>query len=270
MVGVLGAGVIGCTLAQHLQDLGISAILANRLSDRELLRKCALVFVTVKAYALKEALDQWTPHLQEGCVVVVCCNGDVEPIVNQARTDAAARLLLRRGLITFGGSQVNGRWEIVGQTGRLYWGDEKGGEPVESETWMLASSPRLIWEPAIRAALVVKWIANATVNSIAAAYNLRTNGEILEAHADEFSRALDEALAFAEIRWPDVPLDAAKVRQQVERVVKDTSGNQNSMARDISHGQQTEVDFLTGIVPNRPNFSTLSRLTDQILKKSPS
>ena len=263
-VGVIGAGAIGRTLAQHFEEQSISPVLGERQSFPEALATCALVFVTVKAYALQEALDQWTPYLQKGCVVVICCNGDVESIVSRARTGAADRLYLRRGLVTFGARHAGGRWEIVGETGRLYWGDEAGGEPKEIEKWIIARSRRLAWEPMIRQAIVMKWISNATINTVAAAYRLRTNGGILEMHADEFSSALDEAIVFAKKRWPDVALDPETVRQKILEIVRDTSANENSMARDIARGQQTEVDFLSGIVPNAPEFATLNRLTNQI------
>lgn len=90
---------------------------------------------------------------------------------------------------------------------------------------------------------LVKLVVNAVINPLAALLGCQ-NGGIAGKNGPHMIKSLCQEALSALPELGDVSLD--EMASNVMQVVLATSKNQNSMDRDLSNGQETEINYING------------------------
>jgi len=202
------------------------------------------VFLFVKSYATRPAMEMVSPFLPPGSTVVSLQNGignreaiagfvPPEQIVYGATTIGATKTGLNE--VSYGGSGdiiIGGDDEaaVAGVSGLL----EKSGLPVS-----VSPDPETaVWRKAV---------INAGINPLGALLGI-PNGKILE---NPYSLALQEAIlreAVAVAHGLSVSIDFTEIAISTRKVCAATSANRCSMLQDIEAGRKTEIDSINGYI----------------------
>ena len=210
--------------------------------------KPEMIFVTVKAYDTKAALDALTEmagyartvvSLQNGLTNLGLFRSTLPDKAVMGATSMGATLMgpgdvlyAGRGDTTFG--QLTGKMEMASEVAELFNEADLNARTeanIETELWM-------------------KGIINASINPLTAILgcrngNLLKNGGVL----DISHLACREAVAVAE--GIGVPLPPGDPFMKVKDVMRATAQNRSSMLQDLEHCKRTEIDEINGEIVQR-------------------
>ena len=253
-IGVVGRGAVGTGLADLLRDYGFPCFSYGRQGAEHEVepRELDLCFFATKAYDLAAALEQWCG----APVNVVLCNGDVSSILAASKVDN-----LRRGIVTFGMRPDGDGYRMVGNEGEAVWG---GGVATDAESVLAETIPRLRRATDIESLWRKKWMVNVVINTICAAKRLACNGDVIRHHQGLLTDCACELHAYSTTRWPDIEWERSAFVDTLTQIIRDTDANENSMARDVRLGRQTEVEFLSGTL-DANTCPVLAELTQMIV-----
>lgn len=253
--GIIGLGALGRAIDTFIPESTTSP---------------AAILFTVKAFDLEAAItseaNAWPLHLP----FITLCNGYIWPIIERLKPILGSRPV-RVGMTTIGSTlKENDSVEIYAKDTTTSWGrwgpQQEKIPPSAAELKLLGLFPNGTWHDDIRPLIRQKWILNVVINSLGAAHRLQRNG-LLANHRQEAEELLDEATSLAELLWPDVPWPKNQkqdLSKKLWQVVDATSGNENSMARDVRLTRHTESDFLAGVALNYDGFAKLKTIHKKI------
>ena len=238
------------------------------------------VIVAVKAYQLAGCLEQLLPHLDSFTPIIITCNGAIDGLLKQELMDQ--RYLIRRGVVSFGVRQVGrATYEWSSGAGLLQWGPWVGSEPNSKKSpdvkstksvgplpvelaMARATDNRLLFNLDARELVRSKWLFNTVLNSLCGFYRLATNGAALDYPA-ELKLGFDEAYRLGETLEGPWFKSKEQLWQDLLGLIDDTKPNENSMARDVRLGRQTESAFLCGLAAADPQqYPTLWHWHDRL------
>ena len=257
--GVVGLGALG---------RAIDRLLPNK-------KNIPVVFFTVKAFDLRRALLEQNDQWPETTPFITLCNGYIWTIINDFQSKLTHRPI-RVGMTTIGSTiKPGGDIQVFLDGTTTAWGHwptsaSSVTSPSPEELICLKNFPNGTWQDDIRPMIRKKWILNAAINSVAAAHRLSKNG-LLTAHGQELENILVESIELSEKLWQDLPWEPGakeSIPGQLWNVVEATSGNQNSMARDMILGRQTESDFLAGMARDFAGFKRLKAIHEKITQNT--
>jgi ketopantoate reductase len=231
------------------------------------------ILFAVKAFDLDSALRGEASKWPLEIPFVTLSNGYVSPLLENLLPVLHPRPI-HVGMTTIGSTiGVDGSLTVFSNHSVTAWGPigPKCPPPTPEEMARLRLFPNGQWHNDMRPLLRQKWLYNVVINSLCAVYRLPSNGMLI-AHRTEAEDVLAEALELAHLLWKDVPWDSAKDNPQelIERlwsVITATSGNENSMVRDLRLKKQTESLYLAGVAQNYDGFAKLKKLHHQIITR---
>lgn len=287
-IAVLGAGALGRLWAAYLpagttgfvprNASALSSFKLNyRLQDVEGrehtiirpwltgLSNTTLLLVTTKAGDTLEALAEIIDRLPESCPIVLFQNGlgsqqavaerwPLRPVLAASTTEAANRPAPDRVVHAARGHTWVGALtdEAAGLSSAVIRRLSRSGLEVRGEDRILER----LWG---------KLAVNAGINPFTAILDCR-NGDILASslfldHID----ALCEELANL-ITAEGLPSHSpGELRDDIERVARNTSANTSSMRGDFQGGRATEIDYINGYVARRSRELGLDAPVNQML-----
>lgn len=251
-------------LNYHLQDPDgrEHAIIRRWLDD---LSHTTLLLVTTKAGDAPGALAQIIDRLPEACPIVLFQNGlgsqqavaarwPRRPVLAASTTEAANRPAPDRVI-----HAARGRTWIGALT------DEAAGLTSSVICQLSRSGLEVHGEDRILERLWGKLAVNAGINPFTAILDCR-NGDILDAplFLDNIDALCEElaSLITAEGLPPHSPRE---LRDDIERVARNTAANTSSMRGDFQSGRATEIDYINGYVARRSRELGLSAPVNQML-----
>lgn len=263
---VLGAGAIGCLYAQAMHRGHCHTTLVMRPGTRArylpvIVEHGALrsedrlpvttpddgepishLLVATKAYDVCSAVAAIAHRFGEKCVLVLLVNGMGLPAQLAAQWPC---------LDIFCGVTTHGAYRLaplhIRHAGR---GTTRIGKQAlaSAPPWFAAWSHALkpcVWDADINAALWLKLAINCVINPLTAAHGCR-NGEL----AVDAGLAAQVQLLCAEVsqisRAAGFASVAASLDAAVAAVIAGTADNRSSMLQDVTRGQPTEIDYITG------------------------
>ena len=287
-IAILGAGALGRLWAACLPPAASgfvprnpSALSSFRLhyhfrdsEDREhavtrpwltTLSDVSLLLVTTKAGDTLEALGQVIERIPESCPVVLFQNGlgsqqavaarwPARPILAASTTEAANRPVsdqvvhAARGHTWIGALTEPATGLVTGIIRQL----SPSGLDVRGEDRILER----LWG---------KLAINAGINPFTALLDC-PNGKILESplFLDSIN-ALCEELANLITAEGLPPHSPRELRDDIERVARNTAANTSSMRGDVQNGRVTEIDYINGYVASRSRELGLDAPVNQML-----
>ncbi|MDD1743148.1 MAG: 2-dehydropantoate 2-reductase [Methanomassiliicoccales archaeon] len=212
-------------------------------TDLEDIPQPDVIFVTVKAYDTKAALDALATISREARMVLSLQNGLTNlKQFRSALPDKAVMGVTSMGATLVGPGLV--RYAGKGETVFGTLGDDRllsiEAAVLFREAGLMARS-----DSNIERELWMKGIVNASINPLTAILRCR-NGELLE---DEdvlavANQACSEGVAVAE--GIGVSLPEGDPFTKVREVMRDTAQNKSSMLQDLEKGKRTEIEEITG------------------------
>ncbi|MFW5824084.1 MAG: ketopantoate reductase family protein [Marinobacter sp.] len=251
-------------LNYHLRDPGGGehAVIRPWLTD---LSGVTLLLVTTKAGDTVDALAATIDRLPGSCPIVLFQNGlgsqqavaerwPRRPVLAASTTEAANRpapdrvVHAARGH-TWVGALTN---QAAGRTPAVIRQLARSGLAVHGEERILER----LWS---------KLAVNAGINPFTAILDCR-NGDILDSplfldHIDALCQELANLIT-AEGLPPHSPRE---LRDQIERVARNTAANSSSMRGDFQGGRATEIDYINGYVARRSRELGLAAPVNQML-----
>lgn len=278
---IVGRGVVGSVLASFMADAGhnprfmgrngfeASTYNIERYGTTERLdfppletvrENISGAFLATKAYDLLDAARQHlVGHLPKRTPIITLSNGAVEGVLAQLQKEAP-QYRWRIGFARLGAMQLtDGTVRLVSKHPRFVWGPLlKGAASTRAEQALVASHPTFCWDvDALRLARR-KWLLNLVMNSVAAAYKLPANGDLLRLEPllcsifCEGYRLGEEIWGYG---WTGKP---KSVYNELKELIVAAATNENSMARDVRLGRRTEREYLTGLVAGRSGYPLLT------------
>ncbi len=297
-IHILGAGSIGQLIACHLAKAGLDPVLVVRqpgicgrqdfcLVEEEITRnfsirvksleqsfRARVVLVCVKAWQLRQALDDIRPHLDEHSEVVLLQNG-------MGHQQSASEQLPGTGIIS--GSVTHGAWlsaerQVVhAGHGTIMLGYRDNRLNGNFPPWFGQFENTALsvhWSGNIDRVLWRKLAINAVVNPLTLLHQCK-NGELLdqpevEKQFGHLCREADRLLARLDYRWRE------SIETGAREVLRITAGNWSSMVQDYRAGKPTELDYINGYLLAEagrqglelPNHEQLHRRARQMLADS--
>jgi 2-dehydropantoate 2-reductase len=218
--------------------------------DRAAIANAGVVFVCVKAYHLNKLMEQTEASFAPGTPFIVLCNGFIEDdmVTLQSRFPG---VLMRQGMVMYGAKRDDALVYHFSDNGLIVWGPAgKRTDPVTSvEAKILEAMPatgfNFQFDPSVMLRVKTKWVLNAVLNTLCAEKRLPKNKEILK-YSSEMDAYFKEAYACAQDLWGKWEISESAVWEQLMILVRDTSENENSMARDVRFGRKTESEYIAG------------------------
>lgn len=248
-IGVIGAGAIGLLMAKLTEDLGHDVVILQRTKkdvpllfqtlagELEMvsfdvtdswsdLSAAELIIVATKAYHLQDVLPKLMHvnkpilFLQNGLIASYVSDELKESVLLFGSVDYGATI--QEGMLMHTGK---GSIRIGGKTEHQYLADEL--------------VPVVTWEEDIDRILLRKAALNTLINPLTAVLDVR-NGSLSE------NKALQRAVIshYDELIVGIPALEELLSLEEVFDLIKRTSANTSSMRKDVSTGQQTEIDFI--------------------------
>lgn len=292
-VGIIGAGAVGSVLGHQLQEsLGIVPVffgrqgpLAHRprlmIEGKEVARDFPLptgkdllglkvIFLTVKAHQLLDAIHANVKFLPRDVSVVVLSNGMIDDEMGRLAR-FYSNYIWRRGVVTHAAKRLEpGRWQVTNAHGTLAFGPWNGGDdalkPIERD--IVEGLPGTRWEPNVATLVREKWLFNTSLNTLCGELSLTSNGDAL-AHRDALRNLFEEAFALGRELWGDWESNGDELFERLLRLIQETAQNQNSLVRDLQLGVMTESPFMAGVLSrSKSRFPSLERAHKKILWQS--
>jgi 2-dehydropantoate 2-reductase len=212
------------------------------------LSRCTVALFAVKAFALEQAFENHLPKLPVGACAISLSNGFVEPVI-KLMSEKYSNLKIRLGYCNFGVSTDSGKYLFRSKgSGRLFWGPNKEGQLTKSEE-LLNQNSYCEWCDDIITSARSKWVYNTVLNGLTAAHRMASNGEALK-QKPALQGLFNEAWDLAIDLFNGIDHDKGEVWLGLLSLIQDTAENENSMARDVRLGLQTESDYLAGLANN--------------------
>jgi len=205
--------------------------------------KPEMIFVTVKAYDTKAALDALTEMARYARTVVSLQNGLTNlGLFRSALPDKAVMGVTSMGATLIGPGEV-----LYAGKGDTAFGHLARKMGMASEVAELFNEAGLNarTEANIETELWMKGIINASINPLTAILGCQ-NGKLLKEGGvlDISHLACREAIAVAE--GIGVQLPPGDPFLKVKEVMQATAKNRSSMLQDLEHGKRTEIDEING------------------------
>jgi ketopantoate reductase len=215
-----------------------------------------LLFLAVKSYDVRTALETWAPHLRpKQDVLVILSNGYY---LDQIRDVIGTHGDQVRLGSSFVGCKLLKEGRYLSQNwrdGSVVWGPSTpaslpGGWALEETLFFADVNSK--WQENIIVTMAKKWVMNTTLNSVCAVYQLSTNGQALEKKAVHLREVFSEAWLHAQQIWlpesqnPDGFVEEEELWKVFLRVIAQTRDNANSMYVDFQQGRKTEWAYLAG------------------------
>jgi ketopantoate reductase len=283
---IIGNGPLGVGLALRLSQCGFqpiflgrsgpTSLVANIQSEgdgptlhltfekptREQVATARAVFVAVKAYHLEAALEQHVGYLPPRIPIISVGNGAVEKVLMNF-SERHERWPVRLGITTLAVSRLgNESFALRSVNDRIQWGPLSPplDPPTAAEALLLQrGKPFFHWYEDPFPLYRKKWLFNSVLNSLAATRRASSNGELL---ADKLNLqcVFAEAYALGTMHWGPWDEPAEIVFEELVDLIRKTEANENSMARDIRLGRETETKFLAGLAERYDGFPLLKSL----------
>jgi len=210
--------------------------------------KPEMIFVTVKAYDTKAALDALTEMTRYARTVVSLQNGLTNlGLFRSTLPDKAVMGVTSMGATLMGPGDV-----LYAGRGGTAFGHLSGKMEMASEVAELFNEAGLNarTEANIETELWMKGIINASINPLTAILGCQ-NGELLKNGGvlDISHLACREAVAVA--KGTGVPLPPGDLFMKVKDVMRATAQNRSSMLQDLEHSKRTEIDEINGEIVQR-------------------
>jgi 2-dehydropantoate 2-reductase len=283
-ITILGPGAVGSLWACYLQKAGHNVSLWTRSStpseislslnskensshsfscnDKESLIHCDLLFITVKAWQVENALIPLLPLLSQETILLFMHNGmgaidaikeqiNHHPILQATTTHGALKENTHSVKHTGLGHTVIGPFNSLGNQCQFI------------QEVLTHSLPSIEWNPEIKVALWKKLAINCAINPLTAIHQCQ-NGYL--AHSDihqDVARICSEVhqvLQQEDIEWAETELVST-----VNQVISATSENYSSMNRDCFYQRKTEIDNITGYLLQRAAQHGISAPINQTL-----
>lgn len=270
-IGIIGGGAMGSIFAYFLQKNNMAPViyekkprLGKALSegitvtagtasesisiqagpDPGILADCHTIFLFVKSYATRDALEDIAPVIHNTSVIVSLQNG----LGNREIIEGfAAPERIVYGSTSIGAYRSTHHALVLGGMGETVIGG-KSGNAVEGTAALLRSAglpvtvttdpERAVWKKAI---------INAGINPLGALFEME-NGKIIE---NPYSMELQKSLvleASAVAAAIGIDIDKEEMLQTTADVCKKTAGNRCSMLQDLIAHRKTEIDSINGAV----------------------
>ena len=256
-LGIVGLGALGRAVETFLRP--------------EHNKTPSAILFTVKAFDLDTALRGEAAGWPLDIPFVTLSNGYISPILENLLPVLHPRQI-HVGMTTIGSTiGLDGKVTVFSNNTVTAWGPIASNfpPPTPGELARLRLFPNGQWHNDMRPLLRQKWLFNVVINTLCAVYGLRSNG-LLSAHRTEAEDVLCEATELADLLWKDVPWDVSgqqELSKQLWSVITVTSGNENSMVRDLRLKKQTESHYLAGVARNYDGFEKLKKLHQQIVAR---
>ncbi len=266
---IVGSGAMACMFAARLAQAGISVrMLGNWKAGLEALQHgvcleiagrnrrypvaagaelapCAgaeLALVLVKSWQSRRAAQQLAEVLAPGGLALTLQNGlyGRETLAGNLGWERAAA-----GITTMGATLIAPGCVRPTAGGEIVLGAHSRLKPL-LELFTQAGLPARV-EPDLKSLLWGKLLVNAAINPLTALLRV-PNGALLEMPQ---ARKLLVSLARegeAVARAAGVRLPYEDTLSEVERVIRNTAGNQSSMLQDVLRGTPTEIEAITGVL----------------------
>lgn len=283
-ITILGPGAVGSLWACYLQKAGHNVSLWTRSStpseislslnskensshsfscnDKESLIHCDLLFITVKAWQVENALIPLLPLLSQETILLFMHNGmgaidaikeqiNHHPILQATTTHGALKESTHSVKHTGFGHTVIGPFNLLGNQCQFI------------QEVLTHSLPSIEWNPEIKVALWKKLAINCAINPLTAIHQCQ-NGHL--AHSDihqDVTRICSEVhqvLQQEGLEWAETELVST-----VNQVISATSENYSSMNRDCFYQRKTEIDNITGYLLQRAAQHGISAPINQTL-----
>ncbi len=275
-VAVVGGGAVGTAIAHLIGAGGISTALIDRngmmatwrrlldAEGRELpilsaavptWSEIGLIIFATKSFQVEEACRNWLPRMGQARVVIIACNGNVQPVMERFAAEFAG-IAWRRGVVTFGVRTDMGGFRLSGAQGELTWGGVAVSAASPLERQLLQISSRFVWCEDMQPVLQSKWLSNVVINTLCAKYRLPRNGDLVS-HRAEVEGAFHEAWELAQDIYGLWRGTKDQHMQKLWQLIQDTAENENSMARDVRLGSKTEHEYLAGLARDAQRFPIL-------------
>lgn len=248
--------------------------------DPRLSQVSKVIFVTTRAHHLNEVWNEHLLRLPElpGRTVIVCCNGDVERIL-EAWQSARPDMTFEFGVVTAGIAEKSQHNFVRGdRDGKLFYGQILKAHSHQGHEKTPIFSPEFIYDHEIRERARKKWLFNTAANTLAGALQLPRNDLMIHAHRNLLRELFDEAYDLACERWDIWRKDDRRNPGHREvlwlelcQLITDTGANENSMSRAMRLGTGTnEAKFLGGVAFGHTGYPEIKRMTRLLLKDGPS
>ncbi len=219
----------------------------NATSQVQDIKKADVLFLCVKSYATKDALEQVKPLLSAGAVVLTLQNGmgNVEIIAEQVGAENVIA-----GVTSIGALLINDGVVKCAGKGETVFGRPDGAITVEMrgirELFKQSGFDAKISKD-VKSILWSKLVINCGINALSALTRL-PNGRLLafEGTRKIMREAVTEAVRVAKRKKIKLLYDDPLAK--VEAVCEATQENQSSMLQDVLRKQRTEVDYINGVV----------------------
>lgn len=283
-ITILGPGAVGSLWACYLQKAGHNVSLWTRSStpsklslslnvqensshsfscnDKESLIHCDLLFITVKAWQVENALLPLLPLLSQETILLFMHNGmgavdaikdkiNHHPILQATTTHGALKENNHTVKHTGLGHTVIGPFNSLGNQCQFI------------QEVLTHSLPSIEWNSEIKVALWKKLAINCAINPLTAIHQCQ-NGHL--AHSDihqdviRICSEVQQVLQQEKVEWTETELVST-----VNQVISATSENYSSMNRDCFYQRKTEIDNITGYLLQRAEQHGISAPINQTL-----
>ncbi|MGR6833443.1 2-dehydropantoate 2-reductase [Aliivibrio wodanis] len=283
-ITILGPGAVGSLWACYLQKAGHNVSLWTRSStpsklslslnvqensshsfscnDKESLIHCDLLFITVKAWQVENALLPLLPLLSQETILLFMHNGmgavdaikdkiNHHPILQATTTHGALKENNHTVKHTGLGHTVIGPFNSLGNQCQFI------------QEVLTHSLPSIEWNSEIKLALWKKLAINCAINPLTAIHQCQ-NGHL--AHSDihqdviRICSEVQQVLQQEKVEWTETELVST-----VNQVISATSENYSSMNRDCFYQRKTEIDNITGYLLQRAEQHGISAPINQTL-----
>lgn len=206
------------------------------------------VFIAVKAYDTRGAVDEALRIVRDNGVIVVVQNGvgGLE-LAEKMAASRKPRVGVAGGVLTYGVTRIRAGIVAVTGLGELIIGyrRRKPDERLMRVKEFLEGSVRVVED--IEPYRWLKLVVNAVINPLTTLLNA-PNRVVVE--VDSIWRIAEmivgEALALIDKLGIKLPVD--DVLGYVRRVAEATGNNISSMLQDVRAGRRTEIDFINGAI----------------------
>lgn len=281
-VGIIGPGAVGRMMAAYCQWKGIcchsfgrhgpvsfkqSIImddhhfhLEQNLGDLALVD---LVFVTVKAYQIRDVLSQYGEDIKNKSVIFAA-NGWFDDCFSRYDLD---ELDWQFGYSSIGASFVGQTLVIHNHGGHVFWQKLRHENAKIEKVESLLAEFGFASKEDLSALRKKKWLFNTVLNTICGAHKLSSNGLLLK-DLSFLRKVFLEAYLLGEMKIGPWMQNQQDLWSEMIRLIESTRNNQNSMYVDVIKNRQTENQYLAGLCLNdeskKEHFPNLWPLAQKI------
>lgn len=271
MVGIIGAGAMGCLFAWFFERAGITpavyeknrdtaALLKKGLDvtagpDRkrvllsvsdgpDILKGCRILFLFVKSYATEAAAADLAGAVDGDSIIVTLQNG-IGNMEVLAEYFPGERIVY--GSTSIGAYKPAPGAVVLGGMGDITIGGQNSFAVREVESLFIKAGLGAAVTDRPDMAVWKKAIVNAGINPLGAILGV-PNGALIE---NDHARAIQELLvkeAVAVARAAGLGLDFGEMLEVTREVCRKTAKNLCSMLQDIRAGRRTEIDSINGTI----------------------